>query len=69
MKKQKAELDKLRKDIIEQEQVKAKLQSQTDILKNHYMELFNKKEEFKEEVIEVKRKNVKIERKIVDAKY
>ena len=31
------------------------------------MQLFNKKEEFKEEVLDVKRKNVKIERKIVDA--
>lgn len=64
MKKQKDDLEELREDIVEQERRRAGLQVQQDILKKEYEAVVHKKNQFKTELMEIKRKNVKIERKI-----
>ena len=39
----------------------------TEALRQEYLKQFNKKEEFKVEITDIQRKNVKIQRKILDA--
>jgi hypothetical protein len=39
---------------------------QTETLRQEYLKQYNKKEEFKTELIDVKKKNIKIDRKILD---
>ena len=64
LKTQKDELDNYRQEIEKQEKDKAMIQMRTDVLKAEYLKLFDLKEGFKKEVTDVKKKNIKIQRKI-----
>lgn len=64
LKSQKQELDKYRVEIEKQEKDKAMIQMRTDVLKAEYIKLFDLKEGFKTEVTDVKKKNIRIQRKI-----
>jgi chromosome segregation ATPase len=66
LKNQKEELDDLRAEIDYLEKQKALYQVQTETLRQEYLKHFNKKEEFKAELLDVKKKNIKVERKIMD---
>ena len=66
LKDQKDELDELRMEIEYFEKQKAVFQVQTDVLRQEYLKQYKKKEEFKHEVINMKKKNIKLDRKIMD---
>ena len=64
MRKQKRELDNLRDDIDRQEREKAALQLKTDVMKGEYLKLNGIKDKYKTEIEDVKKRNVKLQRKI-----
>jgi hypothetical protein len=59
-------LDKLRQENMKSQIEKAEMLAQIDLLKDRYMKVHGQKEEFKNELIQIKRKNIKINRKIQD---
>ena len=48
------------------EKVKALYQVQTDKLKDEYLKQYDKKEEFRKELVETKKKNIRLNNKILD---